>query len=335
MEPVLSLIASNNTQTVFNKILQYTDETKDTYIEFDFIDKLTRGLKIKYDCNTIQSKEFRINENGVYWSDGINKFNTKLSLLAVLVRAFQAVELPSNATTLQINDTLYLTNGSSATAKLNTNSLSFVNGVNTSNISMTSNDFIINSNGSKLLLNSGNNEFYIGQYSNSNAPCIVSTGNSKMTLNINSRNGVASIGDCDNSFNLTKLFINDNSKILELTCQNPVVLNKSASIKYSNSYYNTNQLITNSFAYALTFNGFKLTATLPYVDSSNVGIQYLITNINNSYLTVSSTSGQYIYSSVDPIAPALSTYRMLASGYSFIFTAIRTTSNTTYGWIMV
>ncbi len=82
-----------------------------------------------------------------------------------------------------------------------------------------------------------------------------------------------------------------------------------------------------------TFNGVALTATLPTVTATNVGVQYVITNTDAGNLTVSSFGGvQLIYSST---APASATTRTLSTGHSRIFTGIRTTSATTYGWSMV
>lgn len=92
---------------------------------------------------------------------------------------------------------------------LTLNSLSFNDGLYTSSIGMVANDYVVNANGARLLMNGGDAEFYIGQYSASTAPCIISGGSGGMTLNMNSRGGTASIGDCDNAFNSTKITIDD------------------------------------------------------------------------------------------------------------------------------
>ena len=101
--------------------------------------------------------------------------------------------------------------------------------------------------------------------------------------------------------------------------------------KYASNYFTTSQTLNGSSSYSNTFNGSSLTATLHSVTLSNVGIQFLITNTNASAMTVVSTGGQIIYSSTTGGA----TSRTLAVGHSQIFTAIKTTGNTTYGWSMV
>ena len=69
------------------------------------------------------------------------------------------------------------------------------------------------------------------------------------------------------------------------------------------------------------------------IATSNVGIQYTITNTNASNLTITTTGGtQLIYSST---GAASATSRSLATGHSHIFTAILTTGASTFGWSMV
>jgi hypothetical protein len=100
------------------------------------------------------------------------------------------------------------------------------------------------------------------------------------------------------------------------------------------STYNTTSVSLNSTSsYSQTFNisSGSFTAILPLVDASNVGVQFLITNTNATALVVSSVS-QLIYST---IGAASSTTRSLPEGHSHIFTAIKTTGATTYGWSMV
>lgn len=104
----------------------------------------------------------------------------------------------------------------------------------------------------------------------------------------------------------------------------------NVNVKYAADYYTTSQIITNSFNYTQTYNGSGLTATLPSVNSSNVGVQFLITNINATNLTVTSTGSQLIYSTGN--SPSTST--TLGSGNSQIFTAIKTGA-ATFGWSMV
>jgi len=101
--------------------------------------------------------------------------------------------------------------------------------------------------------------------------------------------------------------------------------------QYVSNYYTTSQSINATFPYALTFNGASITATLPSVSGTNVGTQYLITNVNASNLVVGASGGQLIYSAT---SPSSATSRTLGSGHSQIFTAIQTGVGV-YGWSMV
>ena len=105
------------------------------------------------------------------------------------------------------------------------------------------------------------------------------------------------------------------------------------NIKYPTSYNTTSQNITTSSNAVQTFNGSSLTATLPNASATNVGIQFTITNTNASNLTVTTVGGtQSIYSST---GAASATSRTLNVGHSQIFTAIQTTSASTFGWSMI
>jgi len=107
---------------------------------------------------------------------------------------------------------------------------------------------------------------------------------------------------------------------------------KNNSIQYPNTYNTSSVTFSDDYNYIQTFNGAHLTATLPLVVATNVGIQFLITNTYAGNLSVSSTEGQLIYSTKSPSSV---NSRTLATGHSHIFTAIRTTSTDTYGWSMV
>ena len=104
-----------------------------------------------------------------------------------------------------------------------------------------------------------------------------------------------------------------------------------SNIQYPSTFYNTSQTITTTFPYAQSYNGTTLTATLPVVSTVNVGTQYLITNTNAGNMTVIGNGVQLIYFT----GAAAATSRTLASGSSHIFTAIRTTTTSTFGWSMV
>jgi len=104
------------------------------------------------------------------------------------------------------------------------------------------------------------------------------------------------------------------------------------NMKYPATFSSTSQTLTSSSNTIQTFNNTSLTATLPVVSSTNVGIQFIITNTSAGSLSVTSSSSQLIYSST---GSASATSRILGTGHSQIFTAIQTTNATTYGWSMV
>jgi hypothetical protein len=105
------------------------------------------------------------------------------------------------------------------------------------------------------------------------------------------------------------------------------------NIRYPATYNTASSTLGASSNAVQTYNGASLTATLPNAVSTNVGVQYTITNTNASNLTITTTGGtQLIWSST---APASATSRTLAQGNSRIFTAILTTGASTFGWSMV
>jgi hypothetical protein len=85
--------------------------TKETLLDF-------RGIELKYDL-TSTPKQFSISDGGINFRDGTNNYTTGLERLALVQTAFQAVELPPNATTLKLNDTIVLDNGSAITNTIN------------------------------------------------------------------------------------------------------------------------------------------------------------------------------------------------------------------------
>jgi hypothetical protein len=109
----------------------------------------------------------------------------------------------------------------------------------------------------------------------------------------------------------------------------------NSTIQYPSEFWGSGpQALATTSSYAQTFNitSGTATATLPLVDSTNVGIQFLITNTTAGPLSVAASGSQTIYSSTG--VPSL-TPRSLPTGHSQIFTAIRTTANNVYGWSMV
>ena len=83
------------------------DDTKSISLKMGDTDK---GIVLEYDIGTTP-KIFSITPNGVNWSDGTSNHTTGLERLALVQTAFQAVELPPNATTLKLNDTILLDAG--------------------------------------------------------------------------------------------------------------------------------------------------------------------------------------------------------------------------------
>ena len=107
------------------------------------------------------------------------------------------------------------------------------------------------------------------------------------------------------------------------------------NIKYPASYHTAQITLSTNSSSVQTFNisVAPFGAILPNASATNVGTQFIITNVNANALGVTTTGGtQLIYSSTG--APS-AVSRSLAQGNSQIFTAIQTTSATTYGWSMV
>lgn len=86
----------------------------------------TDGIEIEYDRLTTP-KTFKISPTGVNWNDGTNNYTTGLERLALVQQAFQAVELPPNATTLKLNDTILLSDGTSNTNTINNDGMTITN----------------------------------------------------------------------------------------------------------------------------------------------------------------------------------------------------------------
>ena len=87
------------------------------------------GITLNYDKLTVP-KTFTIQPGGVSWTDGVLNYNTGLGRLAAIQEAFQAVELPPNAFTLKVNDSVLLTDGITDSSVLNKTSLTITNGTN-------------------------------------------------------------------------------------------------------------------------------------------------------------------------------------------------------------
>ena len=186
------------------------------------------------------------------------------------------------------------------------------------------------------------------------------------TIQIDSQTGITAIGDVNGAGNGTTIDVSDTSnsislnttgsvtigdfggfgngtfinldggvnETITLTASNGLFFSKS-SVRYATTFNNTTPITLNSSSnYAQTFGVVLggITCNLPPISSANVGVQYLITNTNVTALTVNGSGGQFIYSST---GAASSLSRSLATGHSHIFTAIYSTSGSTYGWSMV
>lgn len=140
------------------------------------------------------------------------------------------------------------------------------------------------------------------------------------------------IGDTQGNGSSTQIYLNDDFRQISFRAEYPVMLNSIGTVRYKTGYYSANTTLQYFFPYACTFNGTSLIATLPVVNSSNAGIQFIITNVNASALTVNSSSSQLIYAKA---GVASATTRSLSSGHSCIFTAILTVGISSYGWSMI
>jgi hypothetical protein len=235
-------------------------------------------------------------------------------------------------------------------------------------------DLLISSGNStdRMLLNSGTAESYWGDFSvGSNANIALNIGganrcdidvrsdgvfsagdifglgaNTKIVLNdntssialqtvgaieVDSGSGLTTIGDVNGSTNGTNLYVDDVSERIQLTAGTGVKI-QSGTIIVPCNLRTGNVTLDDRDTYSQTFNGTNLVATLPIVDGNNVGTQYLITNTNATALSVATQSGQLIYSST---GTAVNPTKSLSVGHSQIFTAIYTTSGSTFGWSMV
>jgi hypothetical protein len=103
--------------------------------------------------------------------------------------------------------------------KINYSTITFDNSFPSPSISFSS-DFIVDANTNRLLLNSNDAEFYLGQYSTPNAPVINSSGSSGLNLYLNSRSGATFIGDTDFATNTTRIEVNDTTELINLRAPN-------------------------------------------------------------------------------------------------------------------
>lgn len=144
--------------------------------------------------------------------------------------------------------------------------------------------------------------------------------------------GTINIGDYNVAGNGQSLVVSNTNQNITIFANKGLKIQRS-TIQYPVNYSVAGVALDATSNYSQSINSsLPSTTTLPVVSSANVGIQFLITNTSGGNITITASSGQLIYSSVGA-ASALS--KTLNSGHSHIFTAIKTTGNTTYGWSMV
>ena len=131
-------MSSTNIQEYSDQQLSFISANGDRKITFGSATGTTEGVEIEYDRLTTP-KIFKISPNGVNWNDGTNNYNTGLERLALVQQAFQAVELPPNATTLKLNDTIVLTDGTANQITIDGGvpSITLTDGTNTNTITAT------------------------------------------------------------------------------------------------------------------------------------------------------------------------------------------------------
>jgi hypothetical protein len=327
----------------------------------------TDGIEIEYDRLTTP-KTFKITPAGVNWNDGVSNHTTGLERLALVQTAFQAVELPPNATTLQVNNTILiedLSGNLSISIDASGNSVMTA----TDNISLTANrcdidtkadgvfsagdinnlgsntTIVLNDNIANIALKGGAIE--INSQSGSTKLGDVSSGANKTRIEIDDSAGAGfpsilltssvgdiSIGDNDGTGGGQVIQISNGGANVSIYASNGLYL-PSSTIRYGSTLRTSNATLSVADTYAQTFNGTNLVVSLPEVDATNVGLQFLITNTDTTALTVNAvilSIGQYIYSTIG----GATTSKTLTSGNSHIFTAIYTTvADDTFGWSMV
>jgi len=179
----------SDTNLQFYKDGQITFETAngDRRIIYGSATGQVQGLTIEYDITTTP-KTFEIQPSGVRWNNGVLNYTTDLDRLAVIQTAFQAVELPPNATTLQLNNTLLLndapTTTNAITLNANTNSVVLTDGSVAPSISLGG-ALSIDGNGANIKINSAGVNLTMGDVggSNNNTQILVDDGHLNIDFN--------------------------------------------------------------------------------------------------------------------------------------------------------
>jgi hypothetical protein len=93
-----------------NTLVEYADQLNDVKIKIGCNGPTNKGFVLDYDLGSV-AKSFKINSEGLNWTDGINTFNTSLDKLCALEIKLPALQIPPNSTTMKLNNTLLLDNG--------------------------------------------------------------------------------------------------------------------------------------------------------------------------------------------------------------------------------
>jgi hypothetical protein len=106
-----------------NILVEYADQSNDVKLKVGCNGPTDKGIVLDYDLGSVV-KSFKINSGGLNWTDGINTFNTSLDKLCALEIKLPALQIPPYSTTMKLNDTLLLNNGSADTLTLDPLSIS-------------------------------------------------------------------------------------------------------------------------------------------------------------------------------------------------------------------
>lgn len=221
-----------------------------------------KGLILEYDKNSINPKTFKITPSGVEWNDGSSTYTTGLGRLCAVEQVFQAVELPPNATTLSINNTILVQdhNYSTITASLFTDNstahLDLTDGTNYNQLSSTeitisdniddhqthidNQNVVCSANGNEVIISNGTGSYPFGfQVSNGSQTLqIVPTG-----INVTSTNLNISGGDLTLSSN--NIYGVNNINLNTINGYYPTTIGLTWSDFNANNAYN--QLPSNSY----------------------------------------------------------------------------------------
>jgi hypothetical protein len=111
-----------------NILVEYADQSNDVKLKVGCNGPTDKGIVLDYDLGSVV-KSFKINSGGLNWTDGINTFNTNLDKLCALEIKLPALQIAPNPTTLKLNDTILLDNGTADTLTLNTTSITVPNSI--------------------------------------------------------------------------------------------------------------------------------------------------------------------------------------------------------------